>query len=131
MWVVVVQWVGRGWERARARWNTFAGMYSSTRARARGLTIFNVLPQHRATGKRHYAYVAPSSERWGGPCARPPGVKRARPRIVEWINIGTQKCVHRTVVRCAICVQLVGVHVSCSSHSDAHLAAVFIDPRAE
>ncbi len=31
----------------------------------------------------------------------------------------------------AICVQSVDVHVSCSSHSDAQLAAFFIDPRAK
>ena len=33
--------------------------------------------------------------------------------------------------RSAICVQSVDVHVSCSSHSDAQLAAFFIDPRAK
>ena len=31
----------------------------------------------------------------------------------------------------AICVQIVGVHVSCSSHYCTQLAAFFIDPRAE
>ena len=31
----------------------------------------------------------------------------------------------------AICVQSVDAHVSCSSHSDAQLAAFFIDPRAK
>ena len=33
--------------------------------------------------------------------------------------------------RSAMCVQNVDVHVSCSSHSDAQLAAFFIDPRAK
>ena len=33
--------------------------------------------------------------------------------------------------RSAMCVQSVDVHVSCSSHSDAQLAAFFIDPRAK
>ena len=31
----------------------------------------------------------------------------------------------------AICVQKVDAHMSCSSHSDAQLAAFFIDPRAK
>ena len=31
----------------------------------------------------------------------------------------------------AICVQSVDAHMSCSSHSDAQLAAFFIDPRAK
>ena len=33
--------------------------------------------------------------------------------------------------RSAMCVQSVDVHVSCSSHYDAQLAAFFIDPRAK
>ena len=33
--------------------------------------------------------------------------------------------------RSAICVQSVDAHMSCSSHSDAQLAAFFIDPRAK
>ena len=34
-------------------------------------------------------------------------------------------------LRSAMCVRSVDVHVSCSSHSDAQLAAFFIDPRAK
>ncbi|KAK5637870.1 hypothetical protein RI129_000122 [Pyrocoelia pectoralis] len=37
----------------------------------------------------------------------------------------------RSVSRTAMCVRIVDVRVSCSSHYDAHLAAFFIDPRAE
>lgn len=33
--------------------------------------------------------------------------------------------------RTAMCVRNVDVHVSCSSHDDARLAAFFIDPRAK
>lgn len=33
--------------------------------------------------------------------------------------------------RTAMCVRNVNVHVSCSSHVDAQLAAFFIDPRAK
>jgi len=33
--------------------------------------------------------------------------------------------------RTAMCVRIVDVHVSCSSHFDAQFAAFFIDPRAE
>jgi hypothetical protein len=33
--------------------------------------------------------------------------------------------------RTAMCVRNVDVHVSCSSHFDAQLAAFFIDPRAK
>jgi hypothetical protein len=36
-----------------------------------------------------------------------------------------------SLARTAMCVRNVDAHVSCSSHSDAHLAAFFIDPRAE
>ena len=35
------------------------------------------------------------------------------------------------LLQAAICVQNVGVHVSCSSHVCTQLAAFFIDPRAE
>lgn len=35
------------------------------------------------------------------------------------------------VPRAAMCVQIVDVHVSCSSHVNARLAAFFIDPRAK
>ena len=40
---------------------------------------------------------------------------------------GAQEQVHRA----AICVRIVDVHVSCSSHCDTQLAAFFIDPRAK
>lgn len=40
---------------------------------------------------------------------------------------GAQERVHRA----AICVRIVDVHVSCSSHYDTQLAAFFIDPRAK
>ena len=39
--------------------------------------------------------------------------------------------VEQTEACSAICVQSVDAHMSCSSHSDAQLAAFFIDPRAK
>jgi len=102
------------WVRSISKPSWSMGMYSSGHVCHVSDCILNVLPPLKA-GKHHRAYCMCNNTH----------------SIVKSISIGTQKCVHRTVVRCAICVQLVGVHVSCSSHSDAHLAAVFIDPRAE
>ena len=55
------------------------------------------------------------------------------PRKKTWMNVQPTLSQTWTVdkPRSAMCVQSVDVHVSCSSHSDAQLAAFFIDPRAK
>ena len=48
-----------------------------------------------------------------------------------WMLNDPEPNVEQTEACSAICVQSVDAHMSCSSHSDAQLAAFFIDPRAK
>lgn len=63
-----------------------------------------------------------------GPIAQQSGRPKKEPNLY-WSD--PQPGVAQDKSRAAICVQNVDVHVSCSSHADAQLAAVFIDPRAK
>jgi hypothetical protein len=47
------------------------------------------------------------------------------------VNRPSVRCGPGTSPRAAMCVRNVDVHVSCSSHVNAQLAAFFIDPRAK
>lgn len=47
------------------------------------------------------------------------------------VNRPSVRCGPGTSPRAAMCVRNVDVHVSCSSHGNAQLAAFFIDPRAK
>jgi len=64
---------------------------------------------------------------------------RGNSNLVPYGTVWSLSLVNRPSVRCgpgtspraAMCVRIVNVHVSCSSHGNAQLAAFFIDPRAK
>lgn len=67
--------------------------------------------------------------------AKPHARARARARLAQavsgYVNDPQPGVVRELYPWTAMCVRNVDVHVSCSSHVDAQLAAFFIDPRAK
>lgn len=122
----------------RSRQRRGADVWSTHRLRARDLTVANtaVHVEDRGTTRAGFQVCANSKRRRSFTCGERPSspnlLKRDGSKHAFTHKDDPQPgVVQEQYPRTAMCVRNVDVHVSCSSHADAQLAAFFIDPRAK
>ena len=114
---------------------------AATAERARRAS-FREDADREAIGEPPFSPVRPSQARRPPAFGRAPPKRSARPNrrrrrtaasraVVSFEHDPQPDVVPEQYPRTAMCVRNVDVHVSCSSHVDAQLAAFFIDPRAK